>query len=128
MQLSALVGGYVEKVDSATPLTEAAQWMVSKKVGSLVVAREGRVRGIFTEHDLTRAAAQRADLDTDTIDHWMSDFPHLASPDWTLEEAADAMVEHGIRHLPIMDDDGRLVGLVSIKDLVWAMRGPSRES
>lgn len=128
MQLSALIGGYVEKVDAATPLTEAAEWMVSKKVGSLVVTREGRVRGIFTEHDMTRAVAHHADMDSDTIGNWMSDYPHMAAPDWTLEEAADAMVEHGIRHLPIMDDDGRLVGMVSIKDLVWAMRGPTRES
>lgn len=128
MQLAALVGGYVEKIDAATPLGEAAQWMVSRKIGSLVVTREGKVKGIFTEHDLTRAAAQHADLDTDTIEDWMSDYPHLAAPDWSLEQAADAMVEHGIRHLPIMDDAGELVGMVSIKDLLWAMRGPSVES
>ena len=127
MRLSALVGGYVEKVDVTTPLAEAAQRMVSGQLGSLVVTRNGRVTGIFTEHDVTRAAAHHADMDTATVDEWMTDFPHLARPDWTIEEAADAMVENGIRHLPIMDETGSLVGIVSIKDLVWAMRGPEIE-
>lgn len=127
MQLSALVGGYVEKIDAATPLTEAAQWMMSRKVGSLVVAREGRVKGIFTEHDLTRAVAHHVDIDVAVVNDWMSDYPHLAAPDWTLEKAADVMVENGIRHLPIMDEEGELTGMVSIKDILWAWRGPTVE-
>lgn len=123
MQLSALVGGYVEKIDAATPLAEAARWMTSRGVGSLLVTRDGRVRGIFTEHDLTRAAAHNAAIDTDIVDNWMSDFPHLARPEWTLDQAADVMIEHGIRHLPVIEEDGGAVGMVSIKDVVWAMRG-----
>ena len=41
--------------------------------------------------------------------------------------AVGRVVENGIRHLPIMDETGSLVGIVSIKDLVWAMRGPEIE-
>lgn len=126
MQLASLVEGHVETVDAATPLREAAQWMVSREVGSLVVTHAGHVRGIFTEHDLARATAHHSDMDADTVDDWMSDPAHLARSDWTIEDAADAMVRYGVRHLPIVDDD-RLAGMVSIKDLVRAMRGTRME-
>lgn len=101
--------------------------MVSKKVGSLVVIEEDQVQGIFTEHDLTRAAAHHADMDREVVSDWMSAYPHMAGPDWTLEHAADVMVEYGIRHLPIVDRAGEVIGMVSIKDLLWALRGPTVE-
>ncbi|MFP3913862.1 MAG: CBS domain-containing protein [Actinomycetota bacterium] len=127
MKVSALVGGYTQTIESSASLAEAAQTMVSNGVGSLVVTSNGNMRGIFTEHDLTRAVAHRSDIEGDTVDDWMSDYPLLAAPDWTLEEAADTMVEHGIRHLPILDESGKPTGMISIKDLLWAMRGPSVE-
>ncbi|HLT96726.1 MAG TPA: CBS domain-containing protein [Acidimicrobiia bacterium] len=124
MQLSTLVGGYVERIEGSTTLTEAARWMVSRKVGSLLVTQNGQLAGIFTEHDLTRAAAHGVDFTEATVDDWMSTYPKTAGADWTLDDAADVMVEEGIRHLPIVDDGGEVVGMLSIKDLVWAMRGP----
>ena len=69
MKLADLTAGYVEKVDASTPLAEAARWMVSRRVGSLLITREGRVKGIFTEHDLTRAAAMKWSRDTDDCGH-----------------------------------------------------------
>lgn len=128
MQLSTLIGGYVERIEASSTLTEAARWMVSRRVGSLLVTREGELAGIFTEHDLTRAAAHGVDLAKASIDDWMSTHPKLAEGTWSLEEAADVMVKEDIRHLPVIDDDGNLVGMLSIKDLVWAMRGPQSAS
>ena len=125
MKLADLTAGYVEKVDASTPLAEAARWMVSRGVGSLLITREGRVKGIFTEHDLTRAAAHRVDLDEAPAGDRMSDDPRVATPDWTIERAADVVVEADIRHLPLVDDDGNIAGIVSIKDVLWALRGPT---
>jgi CBS domain-containing protein len=126
MQLSALVGGFVEKVDAATP----------HRGGPVDAVDEGRVPGrvpggqgggISTEHDLTQATAQHAAMDRDVVDDWMSDHPDLAALDWSLDRAADVMVENAIRHVPIVDEGGELVGMVSIKDILWAWRGPTPE-
>lgn len=123
MRLESLIGGYVEKIDEATPLREAAQWMTSRGIGSLLVMGRGRTKGILTEHDLARAIAKDADVDTALVREWMSDYPDVATPDWDLNRAADVMLSRGFRHLPVVDDNDKPLGMVSIKDLIWAMRG-----
>ncbi len=123
MQLSSLIGGHVEKIDVATPLVDASQWMTSRSVGSLLVTANGKVQGILTEHDLTRAVAHEVDMQSALTGDWMSKYPQVATPEWDLDSAADVMLEHGFRHLPVIDVDGEPIGMVSIKDVVWAMRG-----
>lgn len=54
----------------------------------------------------------------------MSDYPTKASPSWTIDEAADMMLVRGFRHMPVLEGD-RPVGMVSIKDLRWAIRAPA---
>lgn len=125
MRLESLIGGHIERIDEATPLREAAEWMVSRGIGSLLVTAHGRTTGIFTEHDMVRAAAKGADIDEAIVRNWMSDYPDVASPDWELGQAADVMLSRGFRHLPVVDSDGTPLGMVSIKDLVWALRGTS---
>lgn len=122
MKLAAIVGGYVETVDENSDLRRAARLMSARQVGSLLVTDDGRIRGIITEHDLTRAAADHADFDTELVGTWMTDYPQLAGVDWDVERALDEMLEHGFRHMPVVEGED-FVGMVSIKDLVWALRG-----
>ena len=101
--------------------------MASRAIGSLLVMGHGRTTGIFTEHDLAKAVAKDADVDTALVREWMSEYPDVATPDWDLNRAADTMLGRGFRHLPVVDDDGKPLGMVSIKDLVWALRGTNAE-
>ena len=122
MKLADLTAGYVEKVDAATPWRRPlAGWC--RGVGSLLITREGRVRA-SSRHDLPgrRLTASTRRGDGGRLDVRL---PHVATPDWTIERAADVMVEYDIRHLPLVDDDGNVAGVVSIKDVLWALRGPT---
>lgn len=127
MKLSALVGGHVEMIGSYATLREAARRMVEKGIGSLLVTGESGIAGIITEHDLALAAAHDADFDLGASGDWMSDYPLLADPEWEIEQAIDVMLEHGFRHLPVVDDKDP-VGMVSMKDLIWAVRGDLSDS
>jgi CBS domain-containing protein len=124
MRLSSLVGGHVETVDEKSSLRRAARLMSARQVGSLLVTDDGGILGIITEHDITRAVAEELDIDETRIGDWMTDYPEVASGDWTVEQALDEMLEHGFRHMPVVTDD-TVAGMVSIKDLVWALRGTS---
>lgn len=122
MRLSSLVGGHVETVDEKSSLRRAARLMSARQVGSLLVTDERGMLGIITEHDVTRAVADEVDIDATQIGEWMTDYPEVASSDWTVEQALDEMLEHGFRHMPVVTGD-TVAGMVSIKDLVWALRG-----
>ena len=52
------------------------------------------------------------------------DVPGLVSPEMSVREAADWMLAAGYRHLPVVED-GRLIGMASIKDILWALAGES---
>jgi len=111
-----------DKLVTASPettLREAARIMAREGVGSLlIVSQDMRLQGIFTERDLARALAGGAEPDKDTLGQYMTRDPVTAGPGETLIEAAHKMIEHGIRHLPIVDEAGRLIGVVSIRDIL----------
>ena len=106
-------------------LGEAAQKMVERGVGSAVVLDFGRLIGILTERDLMRATAGRTHSSEARVREWMTSEPVTVSEDTSAKEAAQTMLEHGFRHLPVIAD-GQAVGIVSIRDVAeWGMRGES---
>jgi CBS domain-containing protein len=99
-----------------TPVTAAAAIMVAANVGSAVVMQGQFLAGILTERDILRAAASGADLSASAVSDWMTPDPQSASPDTSVESAAQIMLLNGFRHLPVVD--GRTVcGVVSLRDL-----------
>lgn len=120
MRLSALVGGRATVVGSEITLGEAAEALVRDEVGSLGVIEDGRLIGIITERDIVRALSQGADPEVEEVAAWMSDAPDTFSPDVEVEEAATWLLEMGYRHMPVMED-GELLGIVSIRDILWAI-------
>jgi CBS domain-containing protein len=98
--------------------------MKAEDVGSLAVLHEGELEGILTERDILRAVAEGADLDTEFASEWMTPNPDTISAEFDVEEAADWMLATGYRHLPITDEDGALIGIASIKDVLWALTNP----
>ncbi|MDP3985120.1 MAG: CBS domain-containing protein [Acidimicrobiia bacterium] len=102
-------------------LWEAARVMTAAEIGSVVVIDRGALTGILTERDILRAVAVGANLNRNTVRNWMSVDPYTASQDTNVEEAVAWMMATGYRHLPVVDDDRKLIGIVSIKDVLWAV-------
>ncbi len=99
-----------------TSVAEAAAAMVAAGVGSAVIMQGSFLAGILTERDVLRAAASGEDLHRSLVSNWMTADPQSASPDTTAEDAAQIMLLHGFRHLPVVE--GREVcGVVSLRDL-----------
>ena len=95
---------------------EAAQLMADRGVGSAVVSDFGRIIGILTERDLLRAVAARIHTSDARVREWMTAEPVTLPPTATAEEAGRLMLEHGFRHVPVVDS-GRAIGIVSIRDV-----------
>ncbi|MDX6640670.1 MAG: hypothetical protein QOF12_1681 [Solirubrobacteraceae bacterium] len=106
-------------------LREAARLMADRRVGAAVVMDpEAQGTGIFTERDLLESLGAGQDPDAEKVaDHLTSSLVY-AAPDWSLEEAAVAMVRGGFRHLVVLEG-GEVTGIVSMRDIVrcWTEDG-----
>ncbi|MFQ5554403.1 MAG: cyclic nucleotide-binding/CBS domain-containing protein [Acidimicrobiia bacterium] len=120
MKLQALVGGAAEVIGSEATLTEAAERMMDREVDCLAVVEGREVAGIVTEYDIVSAVAADVDPDEATVSVWMTESPDTVPPTLTVREAAIWLLETGYRHLPVMDE-GELLGVISIKDVLWAL-------
>ncbi len=120
MEVRELLGGSVQMCDSTTTMAAAAVVMVREGVGSLGVSGREGLSGIVTERDVLRAAAAGADLGTEVVTNWMTPGPDTVPADMSVDDAAVWMVAAGYRHLPVMDDQ-TLLGIASIKDVLWAI-------
>ena len=121
MQLSELVGGSAEVIGPEATLRDAARAMVQSGVGSLGVVDKHQLVGILTERDLVQAISEGADPLAEQASSWMSESPDVFSPEVDVEEAAQWLLETGYRHMPVIDQNGELLGIVSIRDLLWAL-------
>lgn len=100
----------------------AIRTMLDRHVGAVAVVDEDRrVAGIFTERDvLRRLALGEHDLRQVPIREIMTAPVEMATRATAASEALATMVERHYRHLPIVDDDGRLLGMLSIRNLLQA--------
>ena len=89
------------------------------------VKDSGRLIGILTERDLLKAMAARVHSSEARVRQWMTADPITATADTDVEEAARVMLAHGFRHLPVLDDGGRVVGIVSLRRVVGATQTPA---
>jgi CBS domain-containing protein len=102
---------------------DAVSIMASKDIGSvLVVNDKGELVGIFTERDLVkRVIAKGLDPSTTLLKDVMTRNPITVNTESPLEEAARIMERRRIRHLPVTDEEGRLVGIISMRDVEAAL-------
>ncbi len=112
-------GHEVLEVDSDATVFEAVKRMVDANVGSLLVTERGATVGIVTERDYLRRAALEGRADRETpVREIMSSPLVVATPDTPIDECMALMTDRRIRHVPVVDEDGDVVGLVSIGDVV----------
>ena len=101
-----------------TTLEEAARTMVENGVGSLVIVdEEGRVAGIVTERDLLYSLARKLPCATKVSDV-MSRNVVTARPEDPVLSVVDKMRDMNIRHVPVVDEEGRPIGMVSVRDII----------
>ena len=111
-------GSDVLEIDADASVLEAVQLMVEKNVGSLLVTEGGEITGIVTERDYLRRVTLEGRTDAETrIGEIMSSPLVVVTPETSVDESMAVMTDRRIRHLPVVED-GRVVGLVSIGDLV----------
>lgn len=125
MQVRDGMSSMVLSIGPEHTIRDAARLMAERRVGAAVVADpEAPGVGIFTERDLLDSLGNGQDPDQEKVkDHLTSSLVY-ASPDWSLEEAAVAMVQGGFRHLVVLDG-GHVTGVVSMRDIVrcWTEDG-----
>lgn len=111
-------GSRVLSIRQDATVLEAAQLMNDHQVGSVVVCDDNRLAGIFTERDvLRRVVAECRDPATTRVAEVMTHEVVCCTGDTTVDEARGAMKNRRIRHLPVVDGNRQLLGMVSIGDL-----------
>ena len=110
-------GSQVWSIGTSATALQAVLLMNEHKIGALVVIDQGRVAGMFTERDVLRLVAERRDLEQTSVGEWMTTEVVCCSPGTSVDEAKSAMKNRRIRHLPVVGDEDRVVGVVSIGDL-----------
>jgi CBS domain-containing protein len=114
----AVKGSHVLTIGKGATVIDAALLMNEHKVGALVVTEDGRVIGMFTERDvLRRVVGERREPATTTVAEVMTTEVACCRTNTGLDEVRGAMKNRRIRHLPVVNEDRRLLGLVSIGDL-----------
>ena len=108
-------------------LGEVAEKMMKQNVGAVIVKDFGRMIGILTERDMLRAMASRMHTSEARVRQWMTPDPITASTDMALDDAAKIMLDHGFRHLPVMDGE-TVLGVVSLRRVLGGRRQPAPEA
>lgn len=119
-------GGDVRTIAPDATVFEALEKMAAHDIGALIVAEGDRVVGVFSERDYARKVILRGKASRDTpVRDIMTSQVIDVTPEQRMEDCMRLMTERRIRHLPVMDD-GRLVGVVSIGDVVKAVMAEQR--
>src|SRR4051794_30209245 len=125
MQVSEGMSSVVLTIGPGHTLREAARQMAQRGVGAAVVVDpDAPGPGIITERDLLAAVADGQDPDAERVGDHQSSGVVFAAPDWSLEEAAVAMVRGRFRHL-VVCDRGEVCGVLAMRDIVrvWTADG-----
>ena len=112
-------GQELAQLTGASTIREAARYMVEHGVGSVLVMEDDILRGIFTERDaLSIFVATRRNPDFTRLADVMTGEPQTLLSNATPQDAARRMAAGKFRHLPVVDGDGRILGVVSQRDLI----------
>lgn len=118
MQVREAMSNAVLQIGPGHTLRQAAQLMSERRVGSAVVLDpDSEGLGIITERDVLNAIGRGLDPDNEEAAEHITWDVVYASPSWTLEEAAAAMVRGGFRHLVVLEDS-QVQGVISVRDVL----------
>jgi CBS domain-containing protein len=123
MQVSEGMSRMVLTVGPGHTLRAVARLMSERAVGAAVVMDpDGAGPGIITERDILVSIGEGQDPDSELVAEHLTRDVVFAAPDWSLEEAAAAMVQGGFRHLIVLEQ-AETVGILSVRDVVRCWTG-----
>ena len=121
-QLLQVKGNDVWSVTPSTTTFEAVKLMADMNIGSLLVIENDEIVGIFSERDYARKVALlNRSSKTTPVGEIMSSPVVSVRPDQNLQKCMALMTDKRIRHLPVIDENGELMGIISIGDVVKAV-------
>jgi len=127
--LLARKGGDVWSVDAEEPVLVAIQMMADHHCGALPVTRNGALIGMVSERDYARKVILLGRSSAETPVWQIMSSPVLTvTPDEGVRRCMELMTEKRIRHLPVFDAGGTMIGLISIGDLVRAVIEEQQET
>ncbi|WP_459192319.1 CBS domain-containing protein [Halosimplex sp. J119] len=113
-----LMSSDLQTVGPDTLVEEAAERMQSHAIGSLVVVDEdNQLLGILTTTDFVDIVAKSRPKAETTVERYMTTDVVTTTAQTSIVEAADVMIEQGIHHLPVVDDEEGVIGMISTTDL-----------
>ncbi|QCW03092.1 CBS domain-containing protein [Natrinema pallidum] len=105
-------------VASDTLVEAAGQVMLENEIGSVVVTDDdNQLQGILTTTDFVRIVAEQKPKDQTPVSKYMSADVVTASAQDSIRDVADVMVTHGFHHVPVVDEDEGVIGMVTTSDL-----------
>jgi CBS domain-containing protein len=110
----------VISVEKSLTLKEVAEIMTKNNVGSVIVVDHGKPIGIITEKDIIRALGNGKDLNTKAEEIMTASLITIRE-DAPITGALSLMRTNNIRHLPVVNEDGKLTGILSIRDVARAL-------
>lgn len=127
MQLSTIIaakGGFVATIQPDASVADLVAMLAEHSVGALVVSADGRtITGIVSERDVVRAMTHGAEALERPVASIMTTHVFCAPPEAHIDDLMHLMTEKRVRHIPVTDPDGVLLGIVSIGDVVKSRLG-----
>ena len=115
-------------VSEDASIQEAAKHMHAKRIGSLLVKKESDFSGIVTETDVVQAVAEHpAAIGHLTVKELMSSPIITVDRNMSPQYARDLMADRKIRHLAVTEEGGKIVGIISVRDLLAYFKTVSRD-
>jgi CBS domain-containing protein len=123
MRIEEIMVRHVVTIDSGETLVDAAKRMREANVGILPVVEGGVLRGVLTDRDLVvRAIAREADPVSTRVGDCATDKPLAVRPEWDVDQAMDLMARAQVGRLPVVDEQDRPIGIVTLSSLALRAR------
>lgn len=121
-QILNIKGQEVWSVTSATSVYDAMMLMSAKNIGALLVQNGQELVGIFSERDYARKMILENKTSQDAkVSEFMTRKVVYIQPEQTVNDCMALMADRRIRHMPVLDDNKKVIGLVSVMDIVKAI-------
>lgn len=122
MNIRDVMNPNAETVSPSTTLKDAASMMAEENIGFLLIGADDQLKGTLTDRDIVlRAVAEGKSLESTTVGEVLTGKVLYCTADQDVDEVARNMSEQKVRRMPVVNEDKRLVGVVSIGDMAQSL-------
>ena len=115
-------GSRIYSVSPTASVFDALSLMAQHDIGAVLVTEGGQLKGIFSERDYARKLVLKGLASKDTsVGEMMTSHVETITPDTPLSQVMTTMTNRRFRHLPVLDENGQLAGIITIGDVVKAV-------